>query len=523
MSTHLTSPTPEATPPIIATQNYLRADWPKTLTATIAKAHTIPGDLILIPFCDSPTPISELYQAGGKVLVAGQDPLSPLLLEAQLTTIERDAFTDTFIHLGNSLKGGQPLRQYIENLYQTTCPDCQTVLTADYFVWQRDLADPQQKWLRCAACGFVGLSDVIQADLQRFDQIETRGIHYHFLLGRTVSPHSASDPFLYTKFEAWHELYTPRALYAIAEIIMKIEVVISDKAIQKVFKAILLNCLLPASNLLNPTHPIHLPHHLRPPAQFVEYNLWRLFEIAIAAWKFPDHPTRITSQLTEFLERRQNSVHFFADEAVHLRRYLKDETVSLLVTRPPGPNPVVWALSALWAGWLLGLKAAQSGYELLKQKRPDWIWYQEHLIKMLRVLRPTMKPAARWVFIFTPAHRLHPPTVVLAALRTRFEVDNWEITPTYHQLTLTLPAAETPARVSSSALEAAIQIELKDTIAAFLGRQGRPESAHPVMWAAWQSLLYSGLLAQALASLPNRQLLTWLDKQIQQAILDFGF
>lgn len=523
MSINLNDPTLNNPHSKTQVQSLLWANWPETLATTLAKTYTLPGDLVVVPFCDSATPIDELYRAGRKVLVSGQDHLSHLVVEAKLTALDRETIADTFNRLSNSLKGGQPLRQYIENLYQTTCPHCQAPLTADYFVWRRDLADPQQKKVSCTSCKFSGLSDVIQADLHRLDQVETRGIHYHFLLGRTISPHSTSDTVLQTKIEALHELYTPRALYAIAEIIMKIEVVISDKPIQRVFKAILLNCLLSASNLFDPVSSAHLPRYLRPPARFLEHNFWQLFETSVAAWQPPNDGTRITPRLTDFLRHRQNSIHFFPDEAIHLRRYLNDETVTLLLTTPPSHNPIVWALSTLWAGWLLGLKSAESGYRFLKQKGADWTWYQDNLIKTLRALRPTMKPEARWIFILFPEHRLHPPAVVLAALRSRFEVYAWRITSTHHQLTLTLPSAETPFRIPPHTLQATIQTEIRDTINSFLRRQGQPESAHPLIWAAWQSLLYSGFLDQALISLPNKQLLTWLDKQIQQVIEDFGF
>ncbi len=507
----------------IQVQSLLWPNWPETLAANLAKTRTLSGDLVLVPFCDSATPIDELYRAGCKVLVSGQDHLSHLMAEAKLTTLDPETIVDTFNRLGNSLKGGQPLRQYIENLYQTTCPHCQATLSADYFVWRRDLADPQQKQVNCTSCNFSGLSDITQADLRRLDQVETRGIHYHFLLGRTISPHSSPDTALQTRIEALHELYTPRALYAIAEIIMKIEVVISDKPIQRVFKAILLNCLLSASNLFGPASSAQLPRYLRPPTRFLEHNFWQLFETAVATWQPPNYDIRITPRLTDFLQHRRNSIHFFSDEAIHLRRYLNDESVTLLLTAPPSQNPIVWALSTLWAGWLLGLKGAEPGYALLKQKWPDWTWYQDNLIKTLRALRPTMKPEARWVFILFPEHRLHPPAVVLAALRSRFEVDVWRITSTHHQLTLILPSAETPSRIPPHTLQATIQTEIRDTINSFLRRQGQPESAHPLIWAAWQSLLYSGLLDQALISLPNKQLLTWLDKQIQQTLVDFGF
>ena len=480
-----------------------------------------PGMLALALEGSPACPVEDLYRRGYKVLLANIDPLPLLVVEARLTDLDQGTLREAFRQLEEARKGDQPLHQHLGRLYRTTCPHCQTAVKAAYFVWQRDPADPQQKAIRCPRCGFTGLASTTPADFDHLDRIETRGVHYHFLLGRTIAANVDQAHPLRARLERLHELYTPRALYAIAEILMKLETVIEDKAVQRVFKAILLNCLPAASNLFAKPAVSALPKRLRPPRRFIEFNVWRLFRRAVAAWPLPERPTRITPRIDDFLRQRQSSVHLFPDEAAHLRRYLADESVSLATTILPDPDPAAWALSTLWSGWLLGLKAAERSHARLTQRWPDWGWYQAHLVKTFRPLRATLKPEARWPVVVSAAQRLHPPAVILAALRAGFEVDEWEITATDHVLSLVLPPPDLPPPLPVEALRSGVEAEIRDTVSLYRRQHPQPVSREGLVWAGWQSLLYSGWLAQALTSLPARQLLLWLDKQIENIVSSY--
>lgn len=502
------------------TENELNVSsfWPNHLTTGYANTHTVPGALVLLPNCGFVDPIVNFYGADCKVLASNLNPLPLLLAEAQLTHIAKDTLTEQFIQLGDLMKAGQPLRQQLDALYKTTCPHCNTTLTADYFVWQRDLADPKEKWINCTACEFVGLATVNQADLDQLDQIETRGVHYYFLLGRVVSLLLADDSAIRAKFEALHDLYTPRALYVIAEIIMKLDAMISDKAIQRVFRAILYRCLLLASSLHRDPTSVHLPKRLQQPVTFIERNVWRLFEASVSAWKLPDQQTRISRRMDDFTRRHQNSVQFFPDTENMLARYLPDEAVSLVMTAPPNPTPNIWALSTLWAGWLMGLKSAEVSYPLLTQAWPDWSWYQQSVCESLQALKPSLRPDARWVFAFTQTHRLQPAAVVLAALQSGYEVDSWEIDVNFHEITLTTTLTYSDAEEVVNDLQAAVQQEVKDTATGMIHADEQPILKGALIWSIWQSLLYSGLLTLAVQAFPTGQALIWVDQQISEIL-----
>ncbi len=119
MPSPLSHPATSNSPATPEASSHLWSTWPEGLAARLAETHTLPGALVLLPFCDSARPITELYRAGCKILAANTDPLPLLAAEAKLTAIDRDTLAETFIHLSDGLKGGQPLRQRLQALYQT--------------------------------------------------------------------------------------------------------------------------------------------------------------------------------------------------------------------------------------------------------------------------------------------------------------------------------------------------------------------------------------------------------------------
>ena len=491
--------------------------WPLSARFLPDQTNLLPGEVVLLLPGASSEQLETLYQAGYKLLLAGPDHLQLLLLEAALSVIDRLTLLDAWHAFSHIRKGGHPLAQHLESLYQTTCPRCRSALSADYFVWLDDLADPQQKYLNCSQCGLVGLEPVSRVDLERLDRIETRGIHYHFLLGRTIASAVPETDPAFSRLETLHDLYTARALYVIAEIVMKLEASDLDKSVQQIFKVALAHCLLAGSSLDQAKPLKRLPR----PKRFIEHNLWSLFKQRLAAWPERTHPSRISRQMADFLSQRQNSLLFFPDSAAKLRPYLAADTVSLALTTPPALNPATWALSTLWSGWLLGLKAAESRRAWLTQKWPDWDWYQRTVMHTLRPLRAVLKPEARWLITFQAEHRLQPPALVLAALRAGFEIDEWQISPDGQQLTLLLPGPDWPPSRPLESLRSLIQQEAGDAMHGYLAEAGDDADKTMLIWAAWQSLLYSGLLLQAMTSLAERRLLSWLDKQVQSVLTDF--
>jgi hypothetical protein len=164
----------------------LLPSWPEGVARHFVETFTHPDAIILDPFAASEIPILEAAASGRRVIATNSNPLVVLWLRQRVSPPEPDGLKVAVTRLGDSLKRGVPLREHLNQLYRTRCPSCRHQFVADYFIWSREPADPRQKWVDCPACGQEGLSAVDDNDLAVLDDVETRGLHYWYLLDRVV-------------------------------------------------------------------------------------------------------------------------------------------------------------------------------------------------------------------------------------------------------------------------------------------------------------------------------------------------
>jgi hypothetical protein len=75
-----------------------------------------------------------------------------------------------------------------------------------------------EKGYRCERCGSEGPASVDPTDLEALGRIETRGFHYWYIVDR-VAPRGEDSREHAQKLL---DLYTPRNLYALASLLIKI-------------------------------------------------------------------------------------------------------------------------------------------------------------------------------------------------------------------------------------------------------------------------------------------------------------
>jgi hypothetical protein len=243
---------PGITPSAAGLLGSLLPTWREGVARHFVETYTHPDAIVLDPFVVDDIPVREAVAAGRRLVATNSNPLVVLSLRERLSPPEPDELKAAVTRLGDSLKRGVPLREHLNQLYRTHCPTCDQQAVADYFIWSREPADPRQKWVDCTACGQAGLAAVDKNDMAVLDEVETRGLHYWYLLDRVASAGKApADNKARAHAETLLELYTPRALYAIADLLMKIEATF-DEEVQGHLKAVLLTCLDAASNLYRP-------------------------------------------------------------------------------------------------------------------------------------------------------------------------------------------------------------------------------------------------------------------------------
>ena len=196
------------------------------VTGPYVEAYTAPGEAVLLPYCQGPAAAREVVASGRRVLALNFDPLLVLLVRSALVPLPDHDLDAAVTHLGDSLKQDVPLRDYLEGLYTTTCPACLRPVVADSYVWDREQDAPVEKCVRCPDCDWDGRADVEIEDRVRLASVPVQQMHYHYVLDR-VAP-KEQDGAIRTRLESLLQLYSPRNLYALAELTRKVQGLFPD-------------------------------------------------------------------------------------------------------------------------------------------------------------------------------------------------------------------------------------------------------------------------------------------------------
>jgi len=482
---------------------------PAGVAAAYIKAWTEPDQIVLDAFCQGETVLSEAVQNGRKVIAVNFNPLTILAVRGHLTWPDSRQLDTGFTRLGDSPKSGMRLREHLEALHSTLCPRCQHPTVADYFVWDRERGEPVEKGYRCELCRSEGLATVEPADLEALERIETRGFHYWYILDR-VAARGAESREHAQKLLA---LYTPRNLYALASLLIKIEALFPQAPLQDAFKLILLACLDSCSNLYSAQDRTY-PHRLRPPSRFLEPNVWRTFEAAYQEtrqWS-PPPEVHLAENLEEIIapdlfawaEGEPPAAFLDARTVRSLARELPQASVALIVVTPPFPDPTFWSLSYLWSGWLLGPKAAASLKPLLGRRRTDWAWYHRAMRAAFRALYRVLQAQGRLVLVFAAEASALVEALVLAASGADFELENLLYQPDdsdKYRLSFVKIAepVEMPPTPDLEALAGEIRHQAVSAAEEVLGERGEPLDFPWLRNAAYERLSQTGHLRQVLA------------------------
>ncbi len=402
---------------------------PAGVAAAYIEAYTEPGQIVLDAFCQDETILREAVQIGRKAIGVNFNPLTVLVVRSRLTWPDSHQLDTGFTRLSNSPKMGMRLQEHLEALYSTLCAYCQHPVVADYFIWDRELEQPVEKGYRCEVCGSQGLARVDSADLEALDRIEKHRFHYWYIMDR-VAPRGEDSR---EQAQRLLGLYTPRNLYALTSLLIKIEALFPQPPLQDAFKVILLACLDSCSNLHAAEDRAH-PHRLHPPARFLELNVWQAFEAAYREarlWsRSPE--VRLAGNLEEILapnllswaKGRPPNTFLEARTARSLARELPKGRTALIAISPPRLDPTFWSLSYLWSGWLLGPEAATALKPLLGRKRADWAWYHRAMTTFFRALRDILQTEGRLVLALATETPAMLEALLFAASGAGFEMEN---------------------------------------------------------------------------------------------------
>lgn len=481
----------------------LRQPIPAGVTSVYVGAYSRPGDLVVVPYCQGPGVVLEIVAAGRRALAINFDPLLALLTRAMLSPLPARDVDAAVARVGDSLKQGVPLRRTLLDLYATTCPACLRPVSADYFVWEREGTAPVAKQIRCPNCEWDGEAAAGPEDRERAAEVRPRGMHYHYLRERVI-PALAAEPGLRERMENLLGLYSDRNIYALAELIIKVESLFPQGPVQEALKLLLLDCLDRCSSLTVPPGRAPRRDGLTRPPRFLECNVWRAFEEAAGRLgrAFGRPAVELAEGVEELLAPGSGAAAFAGQGLVRdLPLWLPPRSLSLVISSPPPLNAPAWTLSYLWGAWLLDTEAVAPLLPLLRQRRADAMLYARVMGSSLQKLGGLLADGGRLVLVPSGQRRAMVDALALAAGSARLAVrtlvargDDYrlELSPSWPD-----PAAAPAPAASLPLAEAIRQAALEAAVEAVRAR-GEPAEWSTLHAAAQRHLAEAGLLARAL-------------------------
>ncbi|UCD97693.1 MAG: hypothetical protein JSV42_12065 [Chloroflexota bacterium] len=339
--------------------------------------------LILDPFGSSPELILEAAKTGKTLLVCSNNPIVQFIIEYGADPPSEEDLHAALAELAAARVGEERLELHINQIYQTNCSQCGQSLSASAFVWEREASAPRSKIYECNHCGDSGEHPVTQKDIELAESFFTSPLHRLRVLERIAPPGDAERP----NVEEALSVYPPRAIYALAVIINRLDGLLASPPPHDRVERIRDNCLIAlvlaaldkGNSLWSYPSGRPRPKQLSSSPRFAEYNVWLVLEEAIDQLASDQFSTPLKI-FPEFPEKGNGIILFkgpLRDLCEQLHRDGPKTTFKIdgVMMAIPRHNQAFWTLSALWAGWIWGHGALGSFRSVLRRRRYDWAWH----------------------------------------------------------------------------------------------------------------------------------------------------
>ncbi len=410
---------PDAPPPADPLWPTEQTPWSGPMVEAALQQFSQPGDLVLDPFASQPV-LARAASAGRRRLLLNNSSPATLLGVLAGAAPPAPAVTDhAFSRIADAPRRGQTLAHHLAALYETICPECAQSIVAERFIWDRSIGEPVEKRYRCPHCASQGDAPADMVDVAQVSSLEVRGAAYWGLLSRLVKP---GDP-LTAQARSLQDLYPPRALLVLSELLTAAEQRLSDREELRAARAMILH-VMAAGRPATALHPRPETARVQPPRRFVENNLWLAFEHAYRTLRgrTPEEPARrerplpLAADLARLAAPEgEGRVLPLALTTAELAGQLTPGSVALILTEPPPFDPTTYALNFLWTGWLFGREAANRQRLALTIEQWTWDWYARAVAAALRTLRPTLQPTGRLALAFADQSARRGLAVLAAA------------------------------------------------------------------------------------------------------------
>lgn len=410
---------------------------------------TRPGDLVVELASQGPGYIRETLHAGRRVISLNINPLPLLASALWLDPPAPESLRAALTRLGDLPKGERPLFIHLRELYRARCPTCNGQGVAEWFAWDRDVQRPYAKRVRCPRCASPQEGPVDEADLEVLRAFPPKaGPAYHLAVGRAAA---ADDP-LRERAAELAALYTPRALNALMDVSHRLSQAAPTPQLRRGLTALLLEALDQGTSLTAHGETAPRPRSFKPPARFLERNVWLLLEEALRAYEvayaaareLPAPPGAVS--LPALLATTEPAYVLLSRSLQFLVRALPPASVGALVLQPSAPDALFWALSALWTTWLWGQDANPQLRPFLGRRRLDWDWYRDSLRGALQLGARLLRPGGLLLVLLPRDEALPLATALAGGAAAGLAPQHWLAAGASGYRVVLGPAAPAPAQ-----------------------------------------------------------------------------
>ncbi len=376
----------------------IAADWLPPHASPFDAAQGKPGGWLLDPFGVAPRLAVEAARAGYRVLVTAHNPIARFLLEMTAAPPSESDLKAALADLAISKKGDERLETHLQSLYLTKCNNCGQETPARAFLWKKGVDAPFARLYNCPACGDAGEKPVTAFDVEHARKIaESAGLHRARLLERVAPPDDADREYA----EEALAVYQPRAIYALATLINRLDAPGVTPERRRALSALFLSACDAANNLWRADNDRPRPKQLTVSNEFRENNIWMALEAAVSEWCANAEPVPIVQWPAFGKSIRKipesGGIILFEGRIAELASIVNEAPIAAVITALPRPNQAYWTLCALWAGWLWGSESAEPFHLVLRRRRYDWGWHLEalqtalhHVFELLKLGTPCL-------------------------------------------------------------------------------------------------------------------------------------
>ncbi len=367
--------------------------FPASLVSSWLDKQPFHQGLLLMPFGSSPQIGVEAALSGFQVLAPVNNPVTRFLFRWLASPAPQRCLQSALAKLGSSYKGKERLEPHILSLYETNCPHCGKIISAQSFLWSNSTSAPIRKACSCECSQNTGDYPVTELDIEKTRSFQENSLYHARALTRVAPP---GDPIRLHAEKALR-VYSPRTVYALMTIINKIGALSLTRDERRCMDALLLHAFHRCSSLPSRTER-GTNQPLRPPSRYLENNLWRALEEAVGQWSLTGTSLSVSTWPEHPVEKA--GLCLYEGRLRDLRSEYQGDPLAAVVAAVPKPNPTYWALSALWAGWLWGQEAAAPLRSTLSLRDFDWAWYTRAMEFILSDLRELLSPQIRcWALL----------------------------------------------------------------------------------------------------------------------------